>query len=701
MMKVSVIIPTYNRPAYLEKCIESLLKQRKAPDEIIVIVRLSDTASYKILEKYQARAHASLPIKLIEIARPGIVYAENRGLKAAMGDIVCFMDDDATAPENWIADIVRHYERDPSIGGVGGPVITIINNNPVNLVISSRMTWFGKRIAGNTKMPADIREVDLLNGCNMSFRRSLLTGFDEYLLPYWRRFEDDACLSVKERGYKIIYDPALTVQHFDAAIHEGMRIDKTPETIIGLHHNSIYIKLKHLKGLSKIIALFYEFIWGDITTPGFFQILGYGVKHRTWSSFPELAYAMVGKVKGIITYMHYNLHAPSLLKREGMRVSFCTCWRLEKDGIADYSGHMVDALKKRGLEIDVIELRPYLGERAYYRKVAHEASAADIAHIQFNYLYFNGTLPYRNTFLYFARHLKSPAVMTVHEVYIGYKPPISGFSNPVNKVIFNNTLFLWNALSRDFHRRMYNIVDKVIVHTRCQAELILPLLEKAGKLTVIPHAIPAVKEEDMDIASSEAKRRLCLDGRTVLTVFGFIKQQKGYETVLDAIAGLPDNVVFLIAGGLMSENPDHREYFDKLTGQISARGLSDRVRITGYLRADEIPSVMAATDIALAPFSTISGSGSLSLTIAYHKPIIASDIPVHREINERVPCLELFNPGNPAELRSAIKRVLGDIGRINALSAASREYSSRFSYGNIAGMTARLYEEVIQAHRGR
>ena len=384
-----------------------------------------------------------------------------------------------------------------------------------------------------------------------------------------------------------------------------------------------------------------------------------------------------------------------------MRVSFCTGWHIEKDGIADYSKHMVGALEEKRVEVNIIELQYYLGERAYYRKMAHMANAADIAHVQFNYVYFNGTLPYRNTFLYFSKHVTIPVVMTVHEVSIGYKLLASGFSSPLNKSIFNNTLFLWNALSRNFHRRMYNRVDKVIVHTRYQAELILPLLDEAGKIVVIPHAIPAVKEAEIAIMPLEAKRILHLEGKIVLSIFGFINRRKGYETVLDAIVGLPENIIFLIAGGKMLENPVNQKYYDELMGEIAARGLSDKVRITGYLRADEIPFVMAATDISLAPFSTIAGSGSLSLTIAYHKPIIASDIPVHRDINERVPCLELFRAGDPVSLRAAIKRMLGDTGRINALSAASREYSSRFSYGNIADMTALLYEEVIQEHRKR
>jgi len=305
-MKVSVIIPTYNRPVYLEKCIESLLKQKRAPEEIILVVRSDDMPTYKMLEKYHARPSVSSLIKLIKVIKAGIVYAENQGLKAAAGDIVCFIDDDALASDNWIFDIVRHYEHDPLIGGVGGPAVTVINDNPVieYTDIFSMMTWFGKRITNTTKIPRAVQEVDLLRGTNMSFRRGLLTGFDEHLLPYWRRFEDDVCLLIKEKGYKLICDPALIVCHSETATCAGAGRDNTPETITGLHHNSIYVKLKHLKGIRKIAAVLYEFVWGDVTSPGFFQIIGYDIKHPAWSSFSRLAYAMIGKVKGIITYLY-------------------------------------------------------------------------------------------------------------------------------------------------------------------------------------------------------------------------------------------------------------------------------------------------------------------------------------------------------------------------------------------------------------
>ena len=82
-MKTAVIIPTYKRPAYLEKCVESLLKQRRMPEEIIVVARSDNIATRKMLKEYQARAPGSLLIELIEVERSGIVYAENQGLKAA------------------------------------------------------------------------------------------------------------------------------------------------------------------------------------------------------------------------------------------------------------------------------------------------------------------------------------------------------------------------------------------------------------------------------------------------------------------------------------------------------------------------------------------------------------------------------------------------------------------------------------------
>ncbi|MDD5729770.1 MAG: glycosyltransferase [Candidatus Omnitrophica bacterium] len=304
-MTVSVIVATYGRPAYLEKCLNSLLVQRRMPEEIIVVTHEADKETHFAVEKIKQSSSRGNAVKQLRVSRADIVYAENRGLESASGEIVCFIDDDGVAGEDWIARIVGRYEADSGIGGVGGPVIPVVLNKPVveSTDIFAKITWYGKRITNASKVPGSVQEADSLAGCNMSFRRSLVGKFDERLLPYWRRFEDDACQSVKEAGYKVICDPDLRVLHFAANVLEGFGPDQTIRRIIGLHHNSIYVKLKHSKGSKKIIVFFYEFFWGDDTSPGLYQFIFYAVSHLDLRRLLYCVYALTGKLLGVYTYL--------------------------------------------------------------------------------------------------------------------------------------------------------------------------------------------------------------------------------------------------------------------------------------------------------------------------------------------------------------------------------------------------------------
>ena len=213
---------------------------------------------------------------------------------------------------------------------------------------------------------------------------------------------------------------------------------------------------------------------------------------------------------------------------------------------------------------------------------------------------------------------------------------------------------------------------------------------------LVPHGIPRISDSDRGVSRLEAKKRLGLNGKRALTIPGFINKRKGYEKVLDILASLPEDVVLMIAGGRMTENAGEIEYYKPVEKIISARSLRGRVRITGYLGERDIPDIMAATDICLAPFSSTAASGALSLSIGYHKPIIASDIAVHNEINRRIPCLELFKGGDEADLLRKIKALLADSGRLMMLSDMARRYSDEYGYSKAAKRTIELYKEAIE-----
>lgn len=379
-----------------------------------------------------------------------------------------------------------------------------------------------------------------------------------------------------------------------------------------------------------------------------------------------------------------------------MKVSLCAAFNKEKDGISDYSGYLAQELA-RFVDVRLVALRHFIAEDNFYRQKAGEANEADIVHIQFNYPYFNGDMPYRNKLLFFLKYITKPVVITMHEVRIGYEPITSNVTPAHRRLVFNNTLFFWNFWSRLYHKDIVKRARRVIVHTRAQHEMIARLAKDKESIVLIPHGIVVIEQDKKNIAPFAAKRSLGVEGKRVVSIVGFINKKKGYALAFECLKELPDDVMLLIAGGPMTNNLVDSRYYRCIQKEISAAGLTKRVKITGYLTVQDIPEVMAATDICLAPFSSLSASGALSLCIAYNKAIIASDIEGHQEINGRVKCLELFRQGEAKDLLEKINWLLVDQNHLLGLREAAKVYSDKFSYARIAEKTALLYREVIDS----
>ena len=87
-MKISVIIPTFNRIDILNRAIDSVLNQSINPYDIIVVDDGStDGTSDMIKQKYKS-------IKLIQQKNSGVSAARNNGIKNAQGDWIALLDSD-------------------------------------------------------------------------------------------------------------------------------------------------------------------------------------------------------------------------------------------------------------------------------------------------------------------------------------------------------------------------------------------------------------------------------------------------------------------------------------------------------------------------------------------------------------------------------------------------------------------------------
>ena len=88
MLRVSVVIPAYNGAQFIGNALESVLSQSLPADEIIVVNDGSEDATAEVLQAY---AHQ---IQIIEQPNLGVAAARNRGLAAAQGELIAFLDQD-------------------------------------------------------------------------------------------------------------------------------------------------------------------------------------------------------------------------------------------------------------------------------------------------------------------------------------------------------------------------------------------------------------------------------------------------------------------------------------------------------------------------------------------------------------------------------------------------------------------------------
>ena len=103
-MRITVAIITYNWPAALERVLESLARQTRLPDEVIVTDDGSTDETRRVIE----RVAETFPVRLVHLWQPDdgarMSRARNRAIAAATGDYVIILDGDMVAEPHFVAD---------------------------------------------------------------------------------------------------------------------------------------------------------------------------------------------------------------------------------------------------------------------------------------------------------------------------------------------------------------------------------------------------------------------------------------------------------------------------------------------------------------------------------------------------------------------------------------------------------------------
>ncbi len=126
MIKLSIIIATFNRSAQLRRTLQSLVGQTVSPSdwEVVVVDNNSADNTPQVFAKFAAD-HRELNLRMVAEPRQGLSWARNRGMAEARGEVLAIIDDDEEVNAEFVAAYLDFFARNPSVAMAGGRVVPV------------------------------------------------------------------------------------------------------------------------------------------------------------------------------------------------------------------------------------------------------------------------------------------------------------------------------------------------------------------------------------------------------------------------------------------------------------------------------------------------------------------------------------------------------------------------------------------------
>jgi GT2 family glycosyltransferase len=197
MIKISVVIPTYQRPHLLKKCLLALAEQNflDTEFEVLVVSDGPDEPTKQLVNDFSS-TYQQFVFKQTQFKK-GPAAARNLGWKQANGILVAFTDDDTLPDKNWLTEFWTAYKGEKEIAYSG----------QIKVPVSDRPTDYEKNAAG-----LETAEFVTANCCCTKAALERVGGFDERFSMAWRE-DSDLEFQLMLHGISIVHLPAAVVVH--------------------------------------------------------------------------------------------------------------------------------------------------------------------------------------------------------------------------------------------------------------------------------------------------------------------------------------------------------------------------------------------------------------------------------------------------------------------------------------------------------
>lgn len=356
----------------------------------------------------------------------------------------------------------------------------------------------------------------------------------------------------------------------------------------------------------------------------------------------------------------------------------------EHDGVADYTRHLVEAL--RTARTDVVPV-PVDGLLHAARQV--RAAHADLVHVQFAPSAFGfsprpGLLP---------DLVQAPVVATLHEYGWWSAPPWM----PER---------IWRVLERRgwFDRETWRLVPRAAAAVTTNAGHADALARRTGIEAVRVPLAPNVPDAGpVDRAAVRAGLGVPPDGPLVV-FFGFVHPVKGVRYLVEALAALRREgcgAHLLVLGGFTSlalPQDEASAFRTELQEHVASCGETAHVTFTGHRPARDVSAALHAADVAAFPFTAgvTTKSGALLTALAHRLPcVVTAADPPDPDLVDGATAAVAPRTRDAGALAGALRPLLDDPALRERMAAAGAVLAEDRTWPRIARAHRELYAAVL------
>jgi glycosyltransferase involved in cell wall biosynthesis len=200
-MKVSLILTVLNEGEHIRRLLESVSRQSRLPDEVVVCDGGSTDNTVAVIQEYANR----LPLKVIVAPGANISQGRNAAIRAASGDIIAVTDAGVWLEVHWLKELIGSLKFE--VGSSPAMVAGFYKSDPQNVF---------EVALGTTTLP-DVGEIDpakfLPSSRSVAFRKEAWEAVGGY--PEWLDYSEDVVfdLAMREKFGAFAFAPKA-VAHF-------------------------------------------------------------------------------------------------------------------------------------------------------------------------------------------------------------------------------------------------------------------------------------------------------------------------------------------------------------------------------------------------------------------------------------------------------------------------------------------------------